>query len=103
LNENDKSSQDAWKALQEISKKEREEAKKLYEKIRKLIEIHGYSISKQKVLDELGFKNIDEMIDWELEWLPRKELNVKFIYKDEIIEIKKDAFEEEELGVYEYL
>ena len=103
MNENDKSSQDAWKALQEISKKEREEAKKLYDKIRKLIDNYGYSIPKQEVLKELGFKTIDEMIDWELEWLPRRELNIKFIYKDENIEIMKDAFEEDELSVYEFL
>jgi len=103
LNENDKSSQSAWKALQEISKKEREEAKKLYEKIRNLINIYGDSIPKQEVLDELGFKTDDEMIHWELEWLPRRELNIKFIYKDETIEIKKDAFEEDELRVYEFL
>ena len=43
------------------------------------------------------------MIDWELDWLPRKELNVKFIYKDDTIDIQKDAFEEEDLGIYEYL
>jgi len=103
LNKNDKSSQSAWKALQEISKKEREEAEKLYKKIRKLINSYGYSLPKQTVLDELGFKTIDEMIDWELDWLPRKELNVKFIYKDDTIDIQKDAFEEEDLGIYEYL
>jgi len=101
LNENEKSSQSAWRALQEISRKEREKARKVYEKIKSLIDKHGYSIPTKIVLEELGFNNIDEMIHWELEWLPRKELNVKFAYKEDIINIEKDAFDDEELGIYE--
>ena len=103
MTENDKSSQSAWKTLQEISKKEREEAKKRYKKIKALIDKYGYSIPSDTVLKELGFKTIDEMIHWELEWLPRKELNVKFIYKDDMIVIEKDVFDDDDLSVYEFL
>lgn len=35
--------------------------------------------------------------------VPRKELNVKFEYKDDMINIEKDAFDDEELGIYEIL
>jgi len=103
LNKNEKSSQSAWRALQEISRKERERAKKIYDKIKSLIDKFGYSIPTQTVLKELGFNTIDEMIHWEMEWLPRKELNVKFEYKDDMINIEKDAFDDEELGIYEFL
>lgn len=83
MNENEKSSQSAWRALQEISRKERERAKKIYYKIESLIDKFGYSIPTQVVLDELGFKTIDEMIHWELEWYLEKNLmlslNIKMI------------------------
>ena len=92
----------AWKTLQEITKKEREEALKKYSKINDLIIKHGEEIPTNKVLSYLGFKSVDEMIDWELDWLPRKELNVKFEYKEEKIKIVRDAFEDEDLGIYEF-
>ena len=44
----------------------------------------------------------DEMVDWELDWLPRKELNIKFEYKSEYVRIVKDAVDEEDLVIYEY-
>jgi hypothetical protein len=91
-----------WKVLQEMSRKEREEAEKLYEKIKVLIEEYNGVIPKQIVLTRLGFKTIEEMIDWELTWLPRRELNIKMEYNEDKIKIKKNAFDEDELSVYDF-
>ncbi|MBY9001435.1 MAG: hypothetical protein KGD64_10995, partial [Candidatus Heimdallarchaeota archaeon] len=71
MSNNQTPNNDAWKALQDITKKEKEEAVKKYSKISELITEFGEEISKDKVLTYLGFKSIDEMIDWELDWLPR--------------------------------
>ena len=46
MSENQRSSQEAWRALQEISRKEREHAKKRYQIIRELIEERGEIIPK---------------------------------------------------------
>ena len=92
----------AWEELQNISRKEKEQALKKYTKISELITEFGEEIPKGKVLSYLGFKSIDEMIDWELDWLPRRELNVKFEYQKKKIKIIKDAFEEEDLRIYEF-
>ncbi len=102
MNENQRSSQEAWRALQEISRKEREHAQKLYTIIEDLIENQGYIISKKTLLTKLGFKSVEEMIDWELDWLPRKELNIKFEYKNDHVRIIKDAIDEKDLGIYDY-
>jgi hypothetical protein len=102
MSENKRSSQDAWRALQEISKREREHAQKRYQTIRELMDDKGEVIPKNTLLKELGFKSFDEMIDWELDWLPRKELNIKFQYDDKNIRIIKDAMIEEDLCTYEY-
>ena len=102
MSENQRSSQDAWKALQEISKREREYARERYQIIRELVEEKGEVIPKNTMLSELGFKSYDEMVDWELDWLPRKELNIKFQYEDKNIKIIRNAIDEEDLGIYEY-
>ena len=102
MSENQKSSQDAWRALQEISKQEREHAQKLYTIIKDLIQKQGDTIPKETLLKELGFKSVEEMVDWELDWLPRKELNIKFEYQNKYVKIIKDAVDEEDLGIYEY-
>ncbi len=102
MSENHKSSQDAWRALQEISKQEREHAQKLYKIIQDLVQQHGDIIPKETLLTELGFKSVDEMVDWELEWLPRKELNIKFEYQTDYVRIVKNPVDEEDLGIYEY-
>ncbi len=92
----------AWEALQNIARKEKEEALKKYTIISELITEFGEEIPKDKVLTYLGFKSIDEMIDWELDYLPRRELNVKFEYQEKKIKIIKDAFEDEDLSIYEF-
>ena len=91
-----------WKVLQEMSKKEQEEAEKIYEKIKILIDEFNGEIPISIALNRLGFNSIDEMIDWELTWLPRRELNIKMEYNEEKIRIKKNAFDEEELSVYDF-
>lgn len=91
-----------WKVLQEMSRKEREEAEKIYDKIKILIEEYNGVIPKKTVLSRLGFKTFDEMIDWELTWLPRRELNIKMEYNEDKIKIKKNAFDEDELSVYDF-
>lgn len=91
-----------WKVLQEMSRKEREEAEKIYEKIKILIEEYNGVIPKKTVLTRLGFNTIDEMIDWELTWLPRRELNIKMEYNEDKIRIKKNAFDEDDLSVYDF-
>jgi hypothetical protein len=91
-----------WKVLQEMSKKEQEEAEKIYEKIKLLMNEYNGDIPIQIALTRLGFNSIDEMIDWELTWLPRRELNIKMEYNEEKIKIKKNAFDEDELSVYDF-
>ena len=91
-----------WKVLQEMSRKEQEEAEKLYEKIKILMDEYNGEIPKKIVLSRLGFKTFDEMIDWELTWLPRRELNIKMEYNEDKIIIKKNAFDEDELSVYDF-
>ncbi|MCG3226776.1 MAG: hypothetical protein H7645_07645 [Candidatus Heimdallarchaeota archaeon] len=91
-----------WKVFQEMHRKEREEAEKIYEKINSLMNEYNGVIPKTTVLKRLGFKSIDEMIDWELTWLPRRELNIKMEYKEEKIKIKKNAFDEDDLSVYDF-
>lgn len=102
MSENQRSSQDAWKALQEISRRERERARERYPTIIELIEEKGEVIPKKILLLKLGFKSLDEMVDWELDWLPRKELNIKFQYEDKNVRIIRNAIDDEDLGIYEY-
>ena len=90
------------KVLQEMSRKEREEASKIYQKIRVLMNEFGEEIPLETALKRLGFKNIDEMIDWELTWLPRRELNIKLEYSKDKVKIKKDAFDESDLNIYDF-
>ena len=99
---NEEERKNAWHILQDMSRKEQEEASKIYSKIKNLISEYGEEIPLDKALSYLGFRSLDEMIDWELSWLPRKELNIKMEYKEQKIKIKKDAFEEEDLGIYEF-
>ncbi len=91
-----------WKVLQEMYRKEREEAEKVYEKIKILMDEYNGVIPKTTVLKRLSFNSIDEMIDWELTWLPRRELNIKMEYNEEKIKIKKNAFDEDDLSVYDF-
>ena len=91
-----------WKAFQDLSRKEQEAASKLYSIIRELMEEYGEEIPLDTALKRLGFKNVDEMIDWELQWLPRKELNIKMEYLEDKIRIQKDIFDEDDLNIYEF-
>ena len=91
-----------WTVFQEISRKEKEEAEKIYDKIKILMNEYNGEIPIKTALIHLGFSSIDEMIDWELTWLPRRELNIKMEYNEEKIKIKKNAFEEDELSVYDF-
>ncbi|MFW9852995.1 MAG: hypothetical protein ACFFDS_08630 [Candidatus Thorarchaeota archaeon] len=91
-----------WKAFQDLSRREQEAASKLYSIIRELMEEYGEEIPLDVALRRLGFKNVDEMIDWELQWLPRKELNIKMEYNKDKIKIQKNVFDEDDLSVYDF-
>lgn len=98
----EKEEQSMWKVLQEMSRKEKEEAEKLYDIIKILMDEYNGKIPIKTVLSRLGFNSIDEMIDWELTWLPRRELNIKMEYNEENIKIKKNAFDDDDLSVYDF-
>ena len=60
-----------------MKRKGKKEVEKIYEKIKVLIKEYNGVIPKGTVLARVGFSMIEEMIDWKLTWLSRRELNIK--------------------------
>ena len=103
MNDEEKSKESAWRAFQEIGKKETKDALRKCSIIQELMTEYSDVIPTEIALSRLEFNSIKEMKDWEGKWLPRKELNVSFEVLDENIRVLKDIADEEELEQYEFM
>ena len=103
MNDEEKSKLSAWRAFQEIAKKETQDALRKCSIIQELMTEYSDVIPTEIALSRLKFNSIEEMKDWEGKWLPRNELNVSFKVLDDKIRVLKDIADEEELEQYEYI
>jgi len=103
MNDDPKPNEAAWKAFQELSKKERQEALHKCSIIRDLMTEYSDLIPTERALSRLGFNSIEELKEWERKWLPRKELNVSFEFLEDHIKVLKDIADEEELEFLEFM
>ncbi len=103
MNDDPNSNQTAWRAVQELSKKEIQDTLHKCSIIRDLMTKNSDVIPTELALSRLEFNSIEEMKEWESKWLPRKELNVSFEFLDDHIRVLKDNADEEELDYLEFI